>query len=206
MVQMLISSACTTGKKLTTFVYNTRVSFNATNITKELHMNTKLFKLSSLSILILTGVLFLAACQGVGGAPVVLAQPDYVLAAPDAAFDYQKSADNQAARWVAMGEFYQQNDLLTRKLDAGDISAQRWQAMASFYEYNPQVAALYQQALAAPLTSVNAADAAALRWTAMGEFYQENDLLTRALDSGDISAMRWQAMAQFYADQGLLTR
>jgi hypothetical protein len=169
-------------------------------------MNTKTFKLSYFPLLILAGAFLLAACQGVGGAPIVLAQPDYVSAAPVAAFDYQKATDNQAARWVAMGEFYKQNDLLTRKLDAGDISAQRWQAMARFYEYNPQVAAMYQQALAAPLTAVSAADAAGMRWTAMGEFYQQNGLLTRALDAGDVSAMRWQAMAQFYADQGLLTR
>ena len=48
-----------------------------------------------------------------------------------------EEADLSAARWLAMGEFYEEQGMLTRENfdyeQAADLSAARWQAMGEFY-------------------------------------------------------------------------
>lgn len=89
-------------------------------------------------------------------------------------FDAEQAADLSAARWQAMGEYYEKQGMLTRDdfdyAGAADVSAARWQAMGKFYE---------GQGL---LTRENfdyekAADLSAARWQAMGEYYEKNGML-----------------------------
>ena len=89
-------------------------------------------------------------------------------------FNAEQATDLSAARWQAMGRFYEEQGLLTRDnfdyAQAADVSAVRWQAMAKFYE---------DQGL---LTRDNfdyeqAADVSAARWQAMAKFYEKHGLL-----------------------------
>ena len=83
------------------------------------------------------------------------------------AFDAERAADLSAARWQAMGEFYEKNGMLTRdNFDyekAADLSAARWQAMAKYYA---------DQGLLTreDFDYEKAADISAARWQAMAEF------------------------------------
>jgi hypothetical protein len=64
---------------------------------------------------------------------LVACQPSTSTAADS--FDYQKAADNQAARWKAMGEYYEKSGLLTFDYEkAAEVQAARWRAMADFYQ------------------------------------------------------------------------
>ena len=111
-------------------------------------MNTKTLTPSFFPLLILVSVLFLAACQPIGGAPSVLAQPVFIAGFPSAAFDHEQAADNQAARWVAMAEFYQKNGMLTRELDAGESAQQ-----ISLFSANPELIAAQRSAAASSLST-----------------------------------------------------
>ncbi len=48
-------------------------------------------------------------------------------------FDYAAAADNQAARWQAMAEFYAANDMLTVRTQALENDALRWSAVDDYY-------------------------------------------------------------------------
>jgi len=113
-----------------------------------------------------------------------------------------EAADLSAARWQAMGEFYEEQGMLTRENfdyeQAADFSAARWQAMGEFYEEQGMLTREnfdYEQA----------ADFSAARWQAMGEFYEEQGMLTRDdfdyEKAADLSAARWQAMGEYYGEQ-----
>ena len=110
-------------------------------------MNTKTLTPSFFPLLILVSVLFLAACQPIGGAPFVLAQPVFVAGFPSAASRHEQAADNQAARWVAMAEFYQKNGMLTREL-AGESAQQ-----ISLFSANPELIAAQRSAAASSLST-----------------------------------------------------
>ena len=102
----------------------------------------------------------------------------------DQLFDSEQAADISAARWQAMGRFYEEQGMLTRDdfdyAQAADVSAARWQAMAKFYA---------DQGL---LTRDNfdyekAADVSAARWQAMGKFYEYQVLgINYAMDPVDL--------------------
>ena len=88
-------------------------------------------------------------------------------------FNSEQAADLSAARWQAMGDFYEKRGMLTRDNfdyeQAADVSAARWYSMGKFYE---------DQGL---LTRDNfnyeqAADVSAARWQAMGKFYEDQGL------------------------------
>jgi uncharacterized protein affecting Mg2+/Co2+ transport len=113
-----------------------------------------------------------------------------------------EAADLSAARWQAMGDFYEKQGMLTRDnfdyVSAADLSAARWQAMGDFYEEQGMLTRDnfdYEQA----------ADLSAARWQAMGEFYEEQGMLTRDNfdyeQAADLSAARWQAMGEYYVEQ-----
>lgn len=89
-------------------------------------------------------------------------------------FDYETSADNMAARWVAMGAFYEREGLLTRDdfdhEQAAEVMAARWTAMGAYYEKEGLLTRDdfdYDQA----------ADDLAARWAAMGKYYEAQGLL-----------------------------
>ena len=67
---------------------------------------------------------------------VTFQSPNASASLDEAAFDYAQAADNQAARWQAMAQFYADNDMLNDRFDyeqAADVHAARWQAMARYY-------------------------------------------------------------------------
>jgi hypothetical protein len=76
----------------------------------------------------------------------------------------QKNWTADAARWTAMGEYYQ------NRAEAGNLTLSRtadtarWTAMAEYYQK-------LAKAEAQNLARARAADAA--RWTAMGEYYAQ---------------------------------
>ena len=96
----------------------------------------------------------------------------------------EKAANLSAARWLAMGGFYEEQGMLTRdNFDYGhaaNLSAARWLAMGAFYE---------EQGM---LTRDNfdyeeAADLSAARWQAMGEFYEaQSSGINYAMDLVDL--------------------
>jgi hypothetical protein len=110
----------------------------------------------------------------------------------------QKNWTADAARWAAMGEYYQNRaeaENLTRSRTA---DAARWEAMGRYYQQFGGGASLN-------LLRSRAADTA--RWTAMAEFYQkpakaeaQNLARARAAD-----AARWTAMGEYYAQFGATT-
>jgi uncharacterized protein affecting Mg2+/Co2+ transport len=95
-----------------------------------------------------------------------------------------EAADLSAARWQAMGDFYEKQGMLTRDnfdyVSAADLSAARWQAMGDFYEKQGMLTRDnfdYEQA----------ADLSAARWQAMGEYYVEQASGTNyAMDTADL--------------------
>jgi len=111
----------------------------------------------------------------------------------------QKNLTADAARWAAMGEYYQNRaeaENLTRSRTA---DAARWEAMGRYYQQFGGGANLN-------LLRSRAADIA--RWTAMTEYYQklakaEAQNLTRARAA---DAARWAAMGEYYAQFGATTQ
>ena len=81
--------------------------------------------------------------------PLAIAVADEEPAEDD--FDYEAAADNLAARWIAMGEFYARHDMLNESAVAVDD-----------FDYEA------------------AADNLAARWIAMGEFYERHGMLNQA--------------------------
>ena len=97
----------------------------------------------------------------------------------------EQSRAADAARWNAMGEYYQsQAEAESMKLERGrSADAARWGAMAAYY-----------QALGASQARAREADAA--RWTAIAAHYE---VFEKALDRGRAAdAARWTAMAAYY--------
>jgi len=91
------------------------------------------------------------------------------VAAPAAGVDSEQAAAAMAARWQAMGRFYQEQALLNFDYEqSAEAQASRWQAMARFYEQNNMLNFDYEQS----------AEAQAFRWQAMANFYEEAGLLT----------------------------
>lgn len=81
-------------------------------------------------------------------------------------FDYAAAADNQAARWQAMAEFYAANDMLNFSYtQAAENQAMRWQAMAEFYAANDMLTVRTQ-----------ALENDALRWSAVDDYYSRHGL------------------------------
>ena len=126
-----------------------------------------------LLVLLLIGAVGLLS-QGVIDPPAIQAISELSSSRTEQVFDYEQAADLSAARWQAMGEFYEEQGMLTRdNFDYGkaaDLSAARWQAMGEYYE---------EQGM---LTRDNfdyeeAADLSAARWQAMGEFYEKQGML-----------------------------
>lgn len=81
-----------------------------------------------------------------------------------------------AARWLAMGKYYQDHNLLTRDdfdyEQAADNMAARWLAMGKYYEDHDLLTRDdfdYEQA----------ADDMAARWIAMGTYYEKQGLLNK---------------------------
>ena len=90
------------------------------------------------------------------------------------AFDYEQSADNMAARWLAMGKYYEAHDMLTRDdfdyEQSADNLAARWLAMGRYYEAHDMLTRDdfdYEQS----------ADNLAARWLAIGKGYERLGLL-----------------------------
>jgi hypothetical protein len=94
----------------------------------------------------------------------------------------ERGREADAARWTAMGEYYQ-------KLEASQIQRSRiadtarWTAMGEYYLNH----AYRARSLAA--------DAA--RWTAMGEYYEKLEA-SQLQRSRAADAARWTAMAAYY--------
>jgi len=89
-------------------------------------------------------------------------------------FDYEQAADNSAARWLAMGQYYRAHEMLTRDdfdyEQAADNSAARWLAMGQYYEAHEMLTRddfNYEQA----------ADNSAARWLAIGRGYERLGML-----------------------------
>ncbi len=90
---------------------------------------------------ILISLFLLASCQPekIAEAATLPEAAGSVSASAIAPFDYEQAANNQAARWQAMAQFYADNDMLNERFDyeqAADTQTARWQAMALFYEKN----------------------------------------------------------------------
>ena len=193
-------------------------------------MNTKTLSTYLFPGLILVGALFLAACSPIGGAPVVLAQPDTVAEIPVTGFDYEKAADNQTARWTAMAEFYEKNGMLTSDLDDGDILAYRIadanEAALAFSKITGTAGnnlALSFVASEADLIEADtsriweidaddseaaseAAETLSQIYAPVGIDFEEEDVLrTWELDASDISAAREAAetLSQIYSANGV---
>jgi hypothetical protein len=98
----------------------------------------------------------------------------------------------EAARWTAMGEYYQNRAEAENLTPSRTADAARWEAMGRYYQQFDSGASLN-------LLRSRAADTA--RWTAMAEYYQklakaeaQNLARARAAD-----AARWTAMGEYYA-------
>jgi hypothetical protein len=86
-------------------------------------------------------------------------------------FDYQKAAEVNAARWQAMGEYYEEAGLLAFDYErAADVHAARWMAMGKFYEKAGLLNFDYERA----------AEVQASRWMAMADFYRNAGLLNES--------------------------
>ena len=110
----------------------------------------------------------------------------------------QKSWTADAARWTAMGEYYQNRAEAENRTRSRAADTARWEAMARYYQQFGGGASLN-------LLRSRAADTA--RWTAIAEYYQklakadaQNLARARAAD-----AARWTAMGEYYAQFGTTT-
>lgn len=92
---------------------------------------------------ILISLFSLASCRPEEKVAVAASLPEKagsVSASDIDSFDYEQAANNQAARWQAMAQFYADHDMLNERFDyeqAADNFAARWQAMGQFYEETP---------------------------------------------------------------------
>ncbi len=103
-----------------------------------------------------------------------------------------------AARWTAMGAYYQNQVEAENLKRSHTADAARWEAMGRYYQ---------QFGGGASLDKLRSRAADTSRWTAMAEFYQkqaeaaaQNQARTRAAD-----AIRWTAMGEYYAQFGATT-
>jgi hypothetical protein len=88
---------------------------------------------------ILMSLLLLASCRpGEEAAAAALSEAaGSISVSGSTPVDYEQAANNQAARWQAMAQFYADHDMLNERFDyeqAADNLAARWQAMGQFYE------------------------------------------------------------------------
>ena len=90
-----------------------------------------------------------------------------------------------AARWTAMGEYYQGFDVARRERSLAAETA-RWTAIGAYYSDLAE----------AQLQLSRAADAA--RWTAMSEYYKHQKANLSLGRGRAADAARWTAMAEYY--------
>ena len=138
-------------------------------------MNTRTLSINLLSSLILVSVVFLAACSPIGGAPVVLTQPDLI-------------EEDSSRGW---------------EIDADDITAAREAALALSQTYTAVGVDLIEEDTSRSW-EIDADDIAAAReaalvlsqtYTAVGEDLEEEDVLRSwEIDADDIAAAREAAL------------
>jgi len=103
----------------------------------------------------------------------------------------QRSRAAEAARWTAMGEYYEKLNGSQRIMRSRTADAARWTAMGDYYEKEES-----------QIQRSRAVEAA--RWTAIGEYYKKLEAAqiqrSRAADTA-----RWNAMAEYYRLKNLAT-
>ena len=99
---------------------------------------------------------------------ILLALP-FAVAAQDGLTEYSPEAIMEY-RWVAMGQFYADQGMLTDDPDA--VMAARWLAMGRYYEKYDLL--IWQEADYEEATACQE-----FRWLAMAEYYADHGLLTR---------------------------
>jgi len=127
---------------------------------------SKLFP--TLLILLLAALPLLTACQSIIPAQAKAMEPQNARNNQSVDFDYEKAADIQAARWVAMARFYEENGLLNYHSNPDDLSAYRWLAMAKVYEQHGLLN-----------DKMDPGDIMAFRWLAMARTYEKLGLLNQ---------------------------
>jgi hypothetical protein len=130
----------------------------------------RLFSLAIAVMLIVGGVLIVRA-EVPPSATAANTNP-----APDTGFDPQRAQDADAARWVAMGEFYaKEAQRIQRVQDADDA---RWAALAEYYKNQQANTHSLNSASSSGFDPLRTQDADAARWTAMAKYYMEQPAST----------------------------